>query len=139
MKENVIKLNALLANLVVFNHKVYNYHWNLKGKGFLPLHKQTEKLFETVTHLLDEVAEKAVMLNGLALGTLKECLEIASIKEQKAKNFQANEICQAIVDDLTMLISKVDQVEGTNTVQPLLDELYLAFDKFRWLFKSSIS
>jgi DNA-binding ferritin-like protein len=101
----------------------------MKTSLFFSLHKNTEDLFEDLTKFYDDVAEKIVMHNELAIGTLKDQLKYSVIQEVEAKDFNSQEISKIIVADLTTLIKLCDQVEGTNTVQPMLDEIYLSADK----------
>ncbi len=131
---NIENLKVLQASLMVLTNKIYNIHWNMKTSLFFSLHKNTEDLFEDLTKFYDDVAEKIVMHNELAIGTLKDQLKYSVIQEVEAKDFNSQEISKIIVADLTTLIKLCDQVEGTNTVQPMLDEIYLSADKWRWQF-----
>ncbi len=136
--KNIQNLKVLQASLMVLTNKVYNLHWNMKTSLFFSLHKNTEDLFEDLTKFYDDVAEKIVMHNELAIGTLKDQLKYSVIKEVEPKDFNSREISQIIVADLTTLINLCDKVEGTNTVQPMLDEIYLSADKWRWQFSKII-
>lgn len=132
---NIDKLKKLQASLVVFNYKIYNLHWNVKDPHFFELHKNTEQLFEQLSELYDAVAEKIVMHGYLAIGTLQEALKLSAIKEIKEADFCLKTISKIVDEDLTTIISLCDDVKGTNVIQPLLDEIYLVTDKFRWMFK----
>ncbi len=132
--KNIENLKVLQASLMVLTNKVYNIHWNMKTSLFFSLHKNTEDLFEDLTKFYDDVAEKIVMNQSLAIGTLKDQLKYSVIQEVEAKEFNSQEISKIIVVDLTTLINLCDKVEGTNTIQPMLDEIYLSADKWRWQF-----
>lgn len=121
---------------MVLTNKIYNIHWNMKGKHFFELHKNTENLFETLTKFYDDVAEKIAMHNELAIGTLVNRLKYSKIKEIDAKHFEVKEISNIIVFDLLIIIDLCDNVDGTNLIQPMLDEIYLSCDKWRWQFKN---
>lgn len=44
-KEDLIKLmNQNIANLSVLNVKLHNYHWNVTGIHFKPIHEMTEAI-----------------------------------------------------------------------------------------------
>lgn len=122
---------------MVLTNKIYNFHWNMKTVNFFSLHKSTNDLFEELTEFYDEVAEKIVMLGDLAIGTLKDQLLYSKINEVKEKEFTHDEIAKTIVKDLTIIIKLCDEVEGTNIIQPMLDEIYMSADKWRWQFKKS--
>ena len=55
---------------------------------------------------IDELAERLLALEGEPVGTLKESLELASIKEAKG-NEKADEMVQAVVDDFTVMIKEL--------------------------------
>ncbi|MGL5438228.1 MAG: Dps family protein [Metamycoplasmataceae bacterium] len=132
--KNIEKLKILQSSLIVFTNKVYSIHWNMKGKEFFSLHQATEDLFKDFSEFFDSIAEKIVMHGQLSVGTLKESLELSKIKEIPVKEFEAKELSEIIVKDLTTIIDLCDDVEGTNVIQPLLDEIYASSDKWRWKF-----
>ncbi|MGL5521791.1 MAG: Dps family protein [Metamycoplasmataceae bacterium] len=132
--KNIEKLKVLQSSLIVFTNKVYSIHWNMKGKEFFYLHQATDDLFKDFSEFFDSVAEKIVMHGQLSVGTLKEALELSKIKEVPVKEFEVKELSEIIVKDLTTIIDLCDQVEGTNVIQPLLDEIYVSSDKWRWKF-----
>lgn len=132
--KNIENLKVLQASLMVLTNKIYNIHWNMADPNFFSLHKNTEELFEDLTKFYDDVAEKIVMHKSLAIGTLKDQLKYSVIEEVEPKEFKSNEISKIIVKDLTTIIDLCDKVEGTNTIQPMLDEIYLSADKWRWQF-----
>ena len=132
--KNIENLKVLQGSLMVLTNKIYNIHWNMKTEHFFSLHKNTEHLFENLTKFYDDVAEKIVMNNNFAIGTLKEQLKYSVIEEIEPKEFGSQEISKIIAEDLTTIITLCDKVEATNTIQPMLDEIYLAADKWRWQF-----
>ncbi|MGL4343201.1 MAG: Dps family protein [Metamycoplasmataceae bacterium] len=135
MEKNIKKLKTLQASLMVLTNKIYNIHWNMKSKHFFELHKNTEELFEDLTKFYDDVAEKIVMHKHLAIGTMKDQLKYTKIDEIEEKEFDIIEISKIIEHDLTVIISLCDDIEGTNVIQPILDEIYVSMDKWRWKFR----
>lgn len=132
--KNIENLKILQSSLMVLTNKVYNLHWNMANKNFFSLHKSTEDLFENLTKFYDDVAEKIVMNGSFAVGTLRDQLKYSEIEEIEPKDFKEDEISKIIVKDLTTIIDLCDKVAGTNTIQPMLDEIYLSADKWRWQF-----
>ncbi|MGL6125153.1 MAG: Dps family protein [Metamycoplasmataceae bacterium] len=131
---NIESLRVLQCSLMVLTNKIYNIHWNMANKNFFSLHESTEDLFRDLTKFYDDVAEKIVMHKHFAIGTLKDQLKYSIIKEIEPREFNEDEISSIIVQDLTSIISICDKVKGTNTIQPMLDEIYLSADKWRWQF-----
>lgn len=132
--KQIKSLKNLQASLQVFNQKINNIHWNVKGLEFFEIHEQTDKLYHEIIELIDGVAEKIVMNEGVALGSFGEILEISKIKEISSKNFNYLEAAKIIEDDLKILIDITNDVETSPTIQPLLDEIFMVCDKYKWQF-----
>ena len=62
-------LNKNLANMQVLYVKLHNYHWNVKGINFKPIHEMTEAYYNYFAEQYDEVAERIVQLGGKPLVT----------------------------------------------------------------------
>ena len=132
------KLNILLADVVVLNQKIYNLHWNVRGEGFLEIHKMTEALYLELTTKVDEIAEKIAMNFELPISTLSEYLSVTNIKEIKAKEFTRSEVIEIVISDLTRLRKTAESVAETSSTGTLIDDLIQMIEMQIWLFKSSI-
>lgn len=64
-------LNRQLADLIDLGIQARQAHWNVKGPQFTSLHALFEELADELGELADVVAERAVMLGGVAQGTLQ--------------------------------------------------------------------
>lgn len=130
-------LNKLLANIAVLNQKAYNMHWNVRGKGFMQTHKLTEALYEGLTELFDEVAEKVAMCGEIPFSTFKEYLDNSDIQEEASRHFTQEEVMVICEKDLSTLLDVAIKVEGTPTTQMVIDEVIQFADKQKWFFTSS--
>src|SRR5262245_64110362 len=63
-------LNARLADAIDLYNQAKQAHWNVKGTDFFQLHELFDKVAEAVEEGVDELAERAVELGGVADGTL---------------------------------------------------------------------
>lgn len=129
-------LNKLLANIAVAKQNAANLHWNVRGPLFFPLHKITEKLYQGLEGFIDEVAEKVAMHGQIPLSTYQEYLAHADIKEIAPKAFNIDDVVSCVVDNLNHIQKSANKVEGSDVIQPLLDEIYLFIDKQRWIFNA---
>src|SRR2546428_6186199 len=87
-------LNARLADAIDLQTQAKQAHWNVKGPNFIALHELFDKVADEVEEFTDEIAERAVQLGGVALGTVQAVakksrlsaypLELASGKEHVA-------------------------------------------------------
>jgi len=64
-------LNERLAEAIDLGLQVKQAHWNVKGPNFIALHKLFDELYDEVAEAVDEVAERATALGGVALGTVQ--------------------------------------------------------------------
>ena len=67
-------INQRLADLVDLQMQLKQAHWNVKGPHFIRLHELFDKVAEELEELTDDMAERAVELGGLALGTIQSRL-----------------------------------------------------------------
>ena len=62
-------LNLHLADVLDLSLQAKQAHWNVKGPNFIGLHELFDKVGEELEEFTDEIAERAVELGGVALGT----------------------------------------------------------------------
>ena len=75
-------LNARLADTFDLYSQVKQAHWNVKGPDFIQLHELYDMVAETVLPFVDEIAERATALGGLATGTVRMAAE-ATCEERR--------------------------------------------------------
>ena len=63
-------LNTHLAQAIDLTLQGKQAHWNVKGPQFIALHELFDKLVEQSEDWVDDLAERAVELGGVAEGTL---------------------------------------------------------------------
>ena len=64
-------LNQQLADVLDLGLQTKQAHWNVKGPHFIGLHELFDKVAEELEEFTDDIAERAVELGGVALGTLQ--------------------------------------------------------------------
>jgi starvation-inducible DNA-binding protein len=75
-------LNNTLANEAVLTQKTRSAHWNVSGAGFIELHMLYDTQYEQLNDISDEIAERARMLGGIAIGSLQEFINFTRVEEQ---------------------------------------------------------
>ena len=75
-------LNNTLANEAVLTVKTRNAHWNVSGASFYELHILFDTQYKHLTDISDEIAERARMLGGIAIGSLHEFITHTRLVEQ---------------------------------------------------------
>src|SRR5258706_15973047 len=64
-------LNQELADVLDLKLQAKQAHWNVKGPHFIGLHELFDKVAEQLEEFTDDIAERAVELGGVALGTVQ--------------------------------------------------------------------
>ncbi|HLU21589.1 Dps family protein [Lederbergia graminis] len=140
----VDSLNQQVANWTVLYTKLHNFHWFVKGPHFFTLHEKFEELYNEAAENLDELAERILQLEGKPLGTLKESLEKATIKEAKG-NEDTNKMVQAIVNDFNTIIDESKDAISTaiesedDTTADILLGIYKPLEKHVWMLNAFVS
>jgi starvation-inducible DNA-binding protein len=78
-------LNARLADAIDLQTQTKQAHWNVKGPHFIALHELFDKINEEVEDYVDDLAERAVQLGGVAEGTARMAAKRSSLSEYPAK------------------------------------------------------
>jgi len=78
-------LGGILADAVLLYTKTRKFHWNISGNSFMELHKLFEDQYTRLETAIDEIAERINKLGYNTPGTLKEFLELSSLKEAPGK------------------------------------------------------
>lgn len=143
MDQLVKKLNREVANFGVLYTKLHNFHWLVKGPAFYQHHALFENLYDEVTEHFDAVAERILQLDAVPVATLKEFLELASIKEATGKE-TTKEMFEKVIADFELIDRELN--EALNAAQELSDEVTVdmlvgmsaSFQKHLWMLKSSL-
>jgi len=74
-------LNARLADCIDLQTQCKQAHWNVKGPTFIALHELFDQVNEAVEDYVDDIAERAVQLGGVAEGTARTVAKRSSMAE----------------------------------------------------------
>lgn len=75
-------LNITLADEVILTAKTRCARWNGRGADFFGLHSLFATQYQALNDITDEIAERARMLGGFAIGSLEEFLRCTRLEEQ---------------------------------------------------------
>src|SRR5215217_9242588 len=78
-------LNSRLASAIDLYLQTKHAHWNVKGPSFIALHELFDKLGEELEEHIDEIAERAVALGGVAEGTTNIVIERTQLAKYPAQ------------------------------------------------------
>ncbi|MCM3765976.1 Dps family protein [Neobacillus niacini] len=134
-------LNKQIANWSVLYMKLHNYHWYVTGGQFFTLHAKFEEFYNEAGLHVDELAERLLAIGGKPVATMKESLEISSIKEA-AGTESAEEMVQSIINDFSIIIGELKEgmslAEENNdeTTGDMLLAIHSGLEKHVWMLKA---
>lgn len=140
-KKLINTVNKQVANWTVLYVKLHNYHWFVKGENFFTLHAKFEEFYNEAGIHIDELAERLLALEGEPIATMKECLEVSSIKEAEGKE-TAEQMVQSVHDDFSLLVNELKEgmdlaaEVGDETTGDMLLAIHQALEKHNWMLKS---
>lgn len=138
------QLNPYLSNLLVEFVKLHDLHWNVQGKMFPQVHEYTDQLYERMSSMYDEVAEKMIMQGKKPASKMQDYIQLATIKEENKDTFEDEEVLKIVLADLELLkeqaisIRKVFAEVDNFSVTTMLEEHIIAFEKDIWFLKAML-
>lgn len=98
----IVLLNSLLADATDLKSQVKQAHWNVKGPQFLPLHELFDGIAGRLDAQIDEIAERAVQLGGVAHGTIRQAAAVSALPEYPSHLADGLAHAAAIADRLAL-------------------------------------
>ncbi len=139
-------LNAALADEFVLYTKTRNFHWNVTGPQFNDLHKFFEAQYEELEGFIDDVAERARALGGVALGSMQGFLKHSRLKENVGAPPTAMAmIAELLKDHETIIrqlrddIDKVSEKFGDEGTTDFLTGNMEAHEKMAWMLRAFLN
>ena len=97
-------LNTVLADEFLLYTKTRRFHWNVEGPNFSELHALFQKQYEQLELIIDDVAERARALGGIAAGSMEEYLELTRLDEERGRRYDAPAMIAALLVDHEKLV-----------------------------------
>jgi starvation-inducible DNA-binding protein len=139
--KSVELLNARLADAIDLQTQAKQAHWNLKGPHFIALHELFDKINEDVEDYVDEIAERAVQLGGIAEGTARMAAKRSSLSEYPANAVDGRAHVEALSSALaTFGKSARKAIDDSNDLDTadLFTEISRGIDKWLWFVESHL-
>ncbi|MCM3042866.1 DNA starvation/stationary phase protection protein [Paenibacillus motobuensis] len=138
------QMNLLIANWTTMYTKLHNFHWYVKGHNFFTLHVKFEELYDEAAGYIDDIAERLLSIGGKPVATLRESLELATIKEA-AGNETPDQMVAAIVADFEVLDKElregmsIAEEAGDEATSDLLLGVVSTLEKHRWMLNAFLN
>jgi len=145
-RERLVELlNARLADTFDLYSQLKQAHWNVKGPDFIQLHELYDTVAESVLEFVDEIAERATALGGLATGTVRMAAEASALDDYPLAATSGPETVQVVADRLAAYgaavreaIETADSELGDLDTSDLFTEISRAIDKHLWFVEAHL-
>jgi starvation-inducible DNA-binding protein len=144
MKNNKVveELELVLASSYALMLKTQNYHWNVVGENFKPLHELFQMQYEELFAAIDEVAERIRTLGPKVEGSFDNFSKINKAKKAD-KNLEARKMVADLIVDNEALVKilkegiKVAQAQEDEGTADLFIRRTQVHEKALWMLQSS--
>jgi starvation-inducible DNA-binding protein len=137
-------LNARLADCKDLQTQVKQAHWNVKGPHFIGLHLLFDKINDDVEDYVDQLAERAVQLGGVAEGTARVVAKRSSLPEYPASAVDGRSHVEALSSALAAFgkaarkaIGEANDLGDLDTAD-LFTEVSRGIDKWLWFVEAHL-
>lgn len=144
-KENIVTgLNKLLADTYTLYLKTHNFHWNVTGPHFSPLHLMFEGQYTELALAVDAIAERIRTLGFPAPGSYAAFAKLATIREETGVP-AANDMVAALAADQETIVRSIQTLwpavddAGDQGTLDLLTQRLSIHEKTAWMLKSSLA
>jgi starvation-inducible DNA-binding protein len=137
-------LNARLADAIDLQTQIKHAHWNVKGANFIALHELFDKINGEVLEYVDELAERAVQLGGVAAGTVRVVAQRSTLSEYPASAVDGRSHVEALSSVLAAFgksarraIDDANELHDLDTAD-LFTEISRGIDKSLWFVEAHL-
>lgn len=136
-------LNARLADIIALTLAVKQAHWNLKGPGFIGVHELLDDVADRLRDIGDLMAERAVVMGGLAKGTIEEASAKSTVDPYPVDLVDINDHISALVERYMKVGALVrEAIEAASDAgdadgEDLFTEVSRTLDKDAWFIGSN--
>ncbi|MEO1556680.1 MAG: DNA starvation/stationary phase protection protein [Pseudomonadota bacterium] len=137
-------LNQSVAETAVTTMLAQNFHWNVTGMAFGPLHDLFQKIYEDHFVAQDDLAERIKALDAHAEGTLSGMLKRSKIDEHDghASDQEMIKVMQVVQETLAATLAGCGALAAGHG-DTLTEDLCIArgqtHEKFAWFLRSHLA
>ncbi|MEO1280303.1 MAG: DNA starvation/stationary phase protection protein [Pseudomonadota bacterium] len=136
-------LTQALAETAVQTLKAQNYHWNVEGMAFGPLHALFQEIYEDHFEAQDNLAERIKALDVHAEGRMSVYLKRSRIDECDGHKTDVEMVKNLVADQKTLSSTNLALAALAEKHQDMVtNDMAIGraqvHDKFAWLLRSHI-
>ncbi len=143
-REKLVELlNVHLADTFDLYSQLKQAHWSVRGPDFIQLHELYDTIAESVLGFVDEIAERAAALGGLATGTVRMAAEASTLDEYPLGAIAGPDTIDVVADRLAAYGAAAREAIATaeselrdRDTADLFTEISRAIDKHLWFVEA---
>jgi len=142
--EIVEALNQSVAETAVATMLAQNFHWNVTGMAFGPLHALFQQIYEDHFTAQDDLAERIRALGGHAEGVLANMLKRSKVVENDGhcsaeKMIEALEVAEKTLASTLAGAGELAANHGDTLTEDLCIARGQTHEKFAWMLRAHLS
>lgn len=137
-------LHTLLASSYMLYLKTQNFHWNVTGPHFAPLHALFQTQYEDLAEAIDEMAERIRSLGFFPEGSFSVFGKLSILKEVTGSPLEAMKMVETLLKDHEALIlfmrqhlGEIEELSDGATAD-FINKRLATHEKFAWMLRSVI-
>ncbi|MES2997940.1 MAG: Dps family protein [Pseudomonadota bacterium] len=142
-KKTAEGLIKLLANNYMLYLKTHNFHWNVTGPMFQPLHSLFEAQYMDLWNAVDTIAERVRALGFFVPASYEDFAKLSKIKESVgARSVKSESMIRQLMEDQETIICLARELlprieeSGDQVTVDLLSDRMEVHEKNAWMLRS---